>query len=85
MAEYLGIPDSIIGKAPSAGFWTGQTDEGEFGFSYSDADQIIFLYYDKKKKKEEIVKRGFEMSLVEKVIKMAEQNTFKRKTPYKLA
>jgi HD-GYP domain-containing protein (c-di-GMP phosphodiesterase class II) len=29
----LGVPDRIIDKAPSAGLWLGQTDEGEMGFT----------------------------------------------------
>ncbi len=42
LAEALDIPRKIIDKAPSAGFWTGQTDEGELGFSYCQLDDILF-------------------------------------------
>lgn len=41
LAAYLGIPPVIIEKAPSAGLWTGQTDEGEMGISYAELDQYI--------------------------------------------
>ena len=41
LAEHLGVPKSIIEKPPSAGMWTGQTDEGELGFSYSDLDRYL--------------------------------------------
>jgi NAD+ synthase len=34
LARELGVPASIIDKAPSAGLWIGQTDEAEMGFSY---------------------------------------------------
>lgn len=34
LARDLGVPASIIDKAPSAGLWIGQTDEAEMGFSY---------------------------------------------------
>lgn len=34
LAHFLGIPQPIIDKTPSAGLWEGQTDEGEMGFSY---------------------------------------------------
>lgn len=34
--EYLGAPEHIISKAPSAGLYQGQTDEGELGVSYAD-------------------------------------------------
>ena len=41
LAKRLGVPDGILEKAPTAGLWPGQTDEGELGISYSDADAIL--------------------------------------------
>lgn len=41
IAAYLGIPDNIISKPPSAGLWTGQTDEEELGISYSSLDAVL--------------------------------------------
>lgn len=41
MAERLGVPRRIIDKKPTAGLWPGQTDEGEMGISYQDADGIL--------------------------------------------
>jgi NAD+ synthase len=41
LARYLEIPEKIINRAPSAGLWSGQTDEGEMGFTYADIDQYI--------------------------------------------
>ena len=41
LARYLGVPEVIINKAPSADLWGGQTDEGELGFTYKDADYWI--------------------------------------------
>ncbi|QGG46681.1 NAD(+) synthase [Heliorestis convoluta] len=41
MASYLGIPEKIITKAPSADLWQGQTDEAEMGFTYQEADRYI--------------------------------------------
>ena len=32
MAKILGVPEKIITKAPSAGLYEGQTDEGDMGF-----------------------------------------------------
>ena len=40
-AKYLGIPNSIIEKKPSAGLWEGQSDEDELGFSYEELDKYI--------------------------------------------
>jgi NAD+ synthase len=41
LAQFLGIPQSIIDKPPSAGLWPGQTDEGELGFSYEELDRYL--------------------------------------------
>ena len=41
LAAHLGVPKRVILKAPSAGFWAGQTDEGELGFSYCDLDRYL--------------------------------------------
>jgi len=41
LANFLGIPQPIIDKPPSAGLWQGQTDEGELGLSYEELDQYL--------------------------------------------
>ena len=39
--EYLGAPEIIIKKAPSAGLFEGQTDEDDMGVKYSDIDNYL--------------------------------------------
>ncbi len=41
LASFLGIPQQIIDKPPSAGLWPGQTDEGELGLSYEELDRYL--------------------------------------------
>ena len=41
LASFLGIPQEIIDKPPSAGLWPGQTDEGELGLSYEELDHYL--------------------------------------------
>jgi NAD+ synthase len=41
LARYLGVPQTIIDKPPSAGLWLGQTDEAEMGFSYADLERYL--------------------------------------------
>lgn len=41
LARYLGVPDSIITKKPSAGLWDGQTDEDELGMTYDQINAYI--------------------------------------------
>ena len=46
MAQMLGVPQRIIDKAPSADLWDGQTDEGELGMTYEQADIVLTLTED---------------------------------------
>ena len=39
--EYLGAPERIIKKAPSAGLFEGQTDEQDMGVTYKAIDEYI--------------------------------------------
>jgi NAD+ synthase len=41
LAAHLGVPAEVIEKAPSAGLWEGQTDEGEMGITYEDLDRYL--------------------------------------------
>lgn len=39
--RYLGAPENIVSKAPSAGLYPGQTDEDELGIRYADVDAYL--------------------------------------------
>ena len=82
LAKYLNVPPEIINAKPSAGLWTDQTDEGEFGFSYQEADPVLYLYFEKKQTVEEIKKLGCKKA--QKIIDFALQNSFKHEVPYTL-
>ncbi|MBQ1251374.1 MAG: NAD(+) synthase [Firmicutes bacterium] len=41
LGAYLGVPESILNKAPSAGFFADQTDEKEMGVSYDTIDAYL--------------------------------------------
>jgi len=41
LAVELNVPEPIISKPPSAGLWTGQTDEGEMGFTYDELERFL--------------------------------------------
>lgn len=43
LADYLGVPSSIINKPPSAELLNGQTDEDDLGFTYKQMDDYILL------------------------------------------
>ncbi|HSX09647.1 MAG TPA: NAD(+) synthase [Candidatus Saccharimonadales bacterium] len=80
MAKFLHIPETIITQAPSAGLWVGQTDEGQFGFSYEEADQVLFLHLEKNVSVEEIESEGYPNA--KKIIDWHTSYLFKHQTPY---
>ena len=41
LAGFLGIPQPIIDKPPSAGLWPGQTDETQLGITYEELDSYL--------------------------------------------
>jgi NAD+ synthase len=41
LARFLGVPEAIINKPPSADLWQGQTDETELGLSYDELDLYL--------------------------------------------
>jgi NAD+ synthase len=82
LAKHLGVPEAIINQNPTAGLWQGQTDEGEFGFTYEEADQVLYLTTEKNVSPEELIKQGYQN--IEKILAWREKNLFKHKTPYTL-
>ena len=81
MAAALGVPRPILEKPPSADLIPGQTDEGDFGFTYEQVDALLYLLIDERYSKEEAVAAGFGRSFVEKVIGMVRGSHFKRTLP----
>ncbi|XEC97736.1 ammonia-dependent NAD(+) synthetase [Paenibacillus tarimensis] len=41
LAAKLGVPQSVLEKAPTAGLWEGQTDESELGITYEDNSDYL--------------------------------------------
>lgn len=81
LAEALGVPKRVIEKKPSADLWEGQTDEGEFGFTYAKADHLLYFMIDERRSRTELLAMGFEPDLVDRVRSMVMKNQFKRRLP----
>lgn len=81
LAKYLGIPDSIIKKKPSADLWKDQTDEGEIGFTYELLDNILYNMVDLRHSEKEMIISGFEKEDIRKIQKMIIGTQFKRTMP----
>ena len=81
LARSLGVVEPILSKAPTAGLWEGQTDEGEFGFTYAEADAVLALAYDQNRSLDEIVAAGFERARVEAITGWVRGKQFKHHLP----
>lgn len=81
LAEEIGVPHAIVAKNPTADLWTGQTDEGELGFTYARVDQLLFFMIDERRSDEELLARGFEKEFIAKVRALVQRNQFKRRPP----
>jgi len=80
-AKFLGIPQNIIDKKPSADLWEGQSDESDLGYSYTKIDSLLKVMIDENKTKEELLSLGFEGSFIDEISKRIKINKFKRELP----
>ena len=80
-ARILGVPDSILNKAPSADLWEGQSDEDDLGYSYKELDSFLKLYIDENRSQNELKKAGFDDDFFNKISKRVKINSFKRELP----
>lgn len=79
IAIALGVPDSIIKKAPTAGLWLGQTDENEIGMTYPILDRVLYLYLEEGYEIEYIADvLEIPSSEVERIINMVNNSEHKR-------
>jgi len=81
VAAWLDLPASVIMKDPSADLWPGQTDEGELGIAYVEADRILHALLDRGLRPAELVDEGFPRERVEFVVKQIKATRFKRELP----
>jgi NAD+ synthetase len=80
LARHLGVPEVIVGKAPSADLVVGQTDEGDFGISYAKADELLNWMLNGYSE-EDLVARGFDAAEVALVRKRLATTHWKRRLP----
>ncbi len=80
LARELGVPDEIINKPATADLIQGQTDEGDLGISYTEAD-LILHHLLSGRSNEGLVEVGFDPPKVELVCERLEQTHWKRHLP----
>lgn len=81
LAGRVGVPARIIEKTPTADLWEGQSDEGELGFSYLEADQLLYLLVDARMTRAEVLERGFAEAFVGRVEDLIRRSQYKRRLP----
>lgn len=82
LAQYINrekeiIPSNIITKAPSAELRPNQKDSDSLP-DYTVLDQILYQYIEKRKGPAEIKAMGYDVALVDRTLKMVNNNEYKR-------
>ena len=82
LAEYINrveeiIPNNIIHKAPSAELRPGQIDADSLP-EYNILDQILYQYIERRQGPNEIKALGFDAALVDRILKLVNNNEYKR-------
>ena len=81
LAKHLGVTSAIIEKKPSADLWDGQSDEEELGYTYAVMDEVLKKLVDKNISKEQLVKDGINIELIQMLENRIKSNAFKGKLP----
>jgi NAD+ synthase len=81
LSVHLGVPDVIVQKPPTADLWQGQTDEGELGFTYAEADLILYHLVDRRLRPADLVSAGFDAGLVNNIRERVRRSHYKRVMP----
>ena len=81
LCSHLGLPDSVLTKAPSADLWEGQADEDELGLTYADVDRLLVHMVDEGLGVRQLTALGFAEELVRRVRQRVRAMAFKRQSP----
>jgi len=81
LADWLGVPEEVVYKAPTADLWKGQTDEGELGFTYAEVDRLLSLLVDRDYSIDSLRELGFKPAFIKRVLDMIARSQFKRSLP----
>jgi NAD+ synthase len=81
LSRYMGVPDAIIDKNPTADLWVGQTDEAELGFTYAHVDRLLVRLVDERARPDELIAEGFEPAFIARIARMVQTSHYKRRLP----
>jgi NAD+ synthase len=81
LAEAVGVPESILKKAPSADLWVGQISEDELGLKYREVDILLYYMIDCRETDDELAARGFDKDYIARTRTRIRNAQFKRMPP----
>jgi NAD+ synthase len=81
LSAALGVPREVIDKQPSADLWAGQTDEQELGFTYREADELLYRLVDQRMTDPELIQAGFDPGFIASIRSRIMNSHFKRRLP----
>lgn len=72
------IPERVITRPPSAELRPDQKDQDSLP-PYDILDAILYAYIEEDMSQDDIIAKGFEKEMVEKIIRLVDQNEYKRR------
>ena len=72
------IPERVITRPPSAELRPDQKDQDSLP-AYDVLDAILYAYIEEDQSQDDIIAKGFDKEVVEKVIKLVDRNEYKRR------
>ena len=72
------IPERVITRPPSAELRPDQKDQDSLP-PYDILDAILYAYIEEDMSQDDIIAKGFEKAIVEKIIRLVDQNEYKRR------
>jgi len=83
LAAHIGVPHDLVMQTPTAGMWTGQTDEDEMGVGYDTVDAILALHIDGPLSTAATVRAldGVDREAIERVEELVAASRHKRSMP----
>lgn len=82
LASFIGLPQELVHKVPTAGLWPGQTDEGELGITYDKLDLVLHYSFDRKLNPFKTAKlAGVSAKKVEEILERCKKSRHKLEMP----
>ena len=78
ISEVAVIPERVITRPPSAELRPDQKDQDSLP-AYDVLDAILYAYIEEDQSQDDIIAKGFDKDIVEKVIRLVDRNEYKRR------